>query len=132
MEGPAFSTQAESLLYRQFNADVIGMTNVTEARLAREAGLCYATLALSTDFDCWHPDHDAVTVADVLAVMEKNVSTANRILERALETVGPAGGCKCQEAPKTALVTHPDSIPAATRNKLAFLGILKAEEGGRP
>jgi 5'-methylthioadenosine phosphorylase len=132
MEGPAFSTQAESFLYRQFNADVIGMTNVTEARLAREAGLCYATLALSTDFDCWHPDHDAVTVADVLAVMEKNVSTANRILERALETVGPAGGCKCQEAPKTALVTHPDSIPAATRNKLAFLGILKAEEGGRP
>ncbi len=132
MEGPAFSTQAESFLYRQFNADVIGMTNVTEARLAREAGLCYATLALSTDFDCWHPDHDAVTVTDVLAVMEKNVSTANRILERALETVAPSGDCKCQEAPATALVTHPDSIPVATRKKLAFLGILKPEEGGRP
>ncbi|MCL4484773.1 MAG: S-methyl-5'-thioadenosine phosphorylase [Nitrospirae bacterium] len=129
MEGPAFSTQAESFLYRQFKADIIGMTNVTEARLAREAGLCYATLALSTDFDCWHPDHDAVTVSDVLAVMEKNVSTANRILERALQTVRTAGQCSCQEAPRTALITHPDSIPTETRKRLEFLRILEREEG---
>ena len=129
MEGPAFSTQAESFLYRQFKADVIGMTNVTEARLAREAGLCYATLALSTDFDCWHPEHDAVTVTDVLAVMEKNVSTANRILERALQTVRTPAKCTCQEAPATALVTHRDSIPPETQKRLAFIGILKGEAG---
>lgn len=124
MEGPAFSTQAESFLYRQFKADVIGMTNVTEARLAREAGLCYSTLALSTDFDCWHPDHDAVTVTEVLAVMEKNIATANRILESALGSVRKAGKCSCQDAPKSALLTHVDRIPQSTRKKLIFLGIL--------
>lgn len=127
MEGPAFSTQAESFLYRQFKADVIGMTNVTEARLAREAGLCYSTLALSTDFDCWHPDHDAVTVSDVLAVMEKNIAAANRILERALQTVEATGKCHCQEAPNNALVTNPDCIPQETKKRLEFLGILKPQ-----
>lgn len=127
MEGPAFSTQAESFLYRQFNADVIGMTNVTEARLAREAGLCYSTLALSTDFDCWHPDHDAVTVADVLAVMEKNVANANRILEFALGAVGKSYKCSCQDAHKSALVTQVERIPSDTQKKLAFLGILSGQ-----
>ncbi|EQD30460.1 5'-methylthioadenosine phosphorylase, partial [mine drainage metagenome] len=85
IEGPPFSTKAESRLYRSWNADVIGMTNATEARLAREAGLCYATLALATDYDCWHPDHDMVTVADVLAVMHDNVEKANAILIEAIE-----------------------------------------------
>ncbi len=124
MEGPAFSTQAESFLYRQFGAHVIGMTNVTEARLAREAGICYATLALSTDFDCWHPDHDAVTVSDVLAVIAKNVASANRILEKALSSVRRHGTCSCQEAPANALITHRDAIPEATLERLSFLGIL--------
>ncbi len=124
MEGPAFSTQAESFLYRQFGAHVIGMTNVTEARLAREAGLCYATLALSTDFDCWHPDHDAVTVSEVLAVISKNVENANRILEHALSSVRSQPSCSCQEAPRHALITHRDMIPPATRERLSFLGLL--------
>jgi 5'-methylthioadenosine phosphorylase len=128
MEGPAFSTQAESFLYQQFRADVIGMTNVTEARLAREAGLCYSTLALSTDFDCWHPDHDAVTVADVLGVMEKNIATANRILEVALGRVRKTANCSCQDAPKSALLTHLDRIPQKTRNKLLFLGIISEND----
>lgn len=127
MEGPAFSTQAESFLYRQFKADVIGMTNVTEARLAREAGLCYSTLALSTDFDCWHPDHDAVTVSQVVAVIEKNVALANRILETALGQISRAPSCTCQDAPKFAVLTAPDRIPPATRKNLAFLGILEAD-----
>lgn len=127
MEGPAFSTQAESFLYRQFGADVIGMTNVTEARLAREAGLCYATLALSTDFDCWHPDHDAVTVSEVLEVISRNVANANRILAHALAAVRSHPPCSCQQAPLNALITHRDMIPPATRERLAFLGLLPRE-----
>jgi 5'-methylthioadenosine phosphorylase len=123
IEGPSFSTKAESRLYRSWNADVIGMTNATEARLAREAGLCYATLALATDYDCWHPDHDMVTVADVLAVMHDNVEKANAIL---LEAIGklPERTCNCASALKTSLVTDHSVIPEKTRKNLKFLGIL--------
>lgn len=124
IEGPSFSTKAESRLYRSWNADVIGMTNATEARLAREAGLCYATLALATDYDCWHPDHDMVTVADVLAVMHDNVEKANAIL---LEAIGklPERTCNCASALKTSLVTDHSVIPEKTRKNLKFLGILE-------
>jgi 5'-methylthioadenosine phosphorylase len=123
IEGPSFSTKAESRLYRSWNSDVIGMTNATEARLASEAGLCYATLALATDYDCWHPDHDMVTVADVLAVMHDNVEKANAIL---LEAIGklPERTCNCASALKTSLVTDHSVIPEKTRKNLKFLGIL--------
>jgi len=123
IEGPSFSTKAESRLYRSWNADVIGMTNATEARLAREAGLCYATLALATDYDCWHPDHDMVTVADVLAVMHDNVEKANAILIEAIEKL-PERTCNCAAALKTSLVTDHSVIPEKTRKNLKFLGIL--------
>ena len=123
MEGPAFSTKAESRLYRSWNADVIGMTNATEARLAREAGLCYATLALATDYDCWHPDHDMVTVSDVLAVMHANVEKANRILLEAIAIL-PERTCKCASSLTSSLITDISVIPEKTRKNLAFLGIL--------
>jgi len=124
IEGPAFSTKAESRLYRSWNADVIGMTNATEARLAREAGLCYATLALATDYDCWHPDHDMVTVSDVLAVMHANVEKANRILLEAIVNL-PVRTCNCASSLTTSLVTDVSVIPEKTRKNLTFLGILK-------
>ncbi|AFS53389.1 S-methyl-5'-thioadenosine phosphorylase [Leptospirillum ferriphilum] len=123
MEGPAFSTRAESRLYRQWGADVIGMTNGTEARLAREIGLCYATLALATDYDCWHPDHDMVTVADVIRIMNQNVRRANTILLDALERIPSVRKCHCADAPKSALITDPARIPQKTREKLSFLGL---------
>ncbi len=124
IEGPAFSTKAESRLYRQWNADIIGMTNATEAKLAREAGLCYATLALATDYDCWHPDHDMVTVADVLKVMHENVDKANRILLKAIEAL-PGRTCQCASAAKMSLVTDHSVIPERTKHNLQFLGILE-------
>ena len=123
MEGPAFSTRAESRLYRQWGADVIGMTNGTEARLAREIGLCYATLALATDYDCWHPDHDMVTVADVIRIINQNVQRANVIRLDALARIPDIRKCHCAEAPKSALITDPSRIPQNTREKLAFLGL---------
>ncbi len=123
MEGPAFSSRAESRLYRQWGADVIGMTNGTEARLAREIGLCYATLALATDYDCWHPDHDMVTVADVIRIMNQNVQRANAILLDALNRIPSVHKCHCAEAPKSALITDPARIPQNTRKKLDFLGL---------
>lgn len=87
MEGPAFSTKAESLLYRQWGASVIGMTNVTEAKLAREAEIAYATLALVTDYDCWHPDHDSVTVAMVLDHLQRNAQTAQRVMRLVVQRI---------------------------------------------
>jgi 5'-methylthioadenosine phosphorylase len=124
IEGPAFSTKAESRLYRSWNADVIGMTNATEARLAREAGLCYATLALATDYDCWHPDHDMVTVSDVLAVMHANVEKANRILLEAIVNL-PERTCNCASSLTSSLVTDISVIPEKTRKNLTFLGIIQ-------
>ncbi|MHB1730016.1 MAG: S-methyl-5'-thioadenosine phosphorylase [Leptospirillum sp.] len=124
IEGPAFSTKAESRLYRSWNADVIGMTNATEARLAREAGLCYATLALATDYDCWHPDHDMVTVSDVLAVMHANVEKANRILLEAIVNL-PERTCNCASSLTSSLVTDISVIPEKIRKNLTFLGIIQ-------
>ncbi len=121
MEGPAFSTLAESNIYRSWGLDVIGMTNLQEAKLAREAEICYATLALVTDYDCWHPKHDAVTVDQVLDVLNQNSENAQKLIREAVARLGEAPRCKCRSALKSALLTDRNCIPAATREKLGLL-----------
>jgi 5'-methylthioadenosine phosphorylase len=119
MEGPAFSTLAESHTYRQLRFDVIGMTGVTEAKLAREAELCYATFALITDYDCWHPQHDAVTLNEILANMGRNTDNVQRAIREAVRSLGDERGCKCGAALAHAIVTDRKMISAATRKRLA-------------
>jgi len=121
MEGPQFSTLAESQLYRSWGADVIGMTNLQEAKLAREAEMCYATIALVTDYDCWHPDHDSVTVDLIVANLLQNAKTAQQIIAGAVEQLPYARTCECASALKYALITRPDAIPAQTRQELDLL-----------
>jgi len=121
MEGPQFSTRAESNLYRSWKADVIGMTNLQEARLAREAELCYATIAMATDYDCWHEGHDDVTVEAVIAVMNQNVGNAREVIRRAAPTLSPTPGCGCQSALQHAIMTAPDRIPSDARDRLSLL-----------
>ena len=119
MEGPAFSTKAESEVYRSWGMDIIGMTNLQEAKLAREAEICYATLALVTDYDCWHPGHDAVTADSVIEYLNKNVRNAQLIMKDAVRRLGKQErGCKCGSALKNAIFTAPDAWPQATRTKL--------------
>jgi len=120
MEGPAFSTLAESNLYRSWGMDVIGMTNLQEAKLAREAELCYTTIAMVTDYDCWHPDHDAVTVNDIIANLTQNAANAAKLVSEAVRSM-PERECKCGSALAHALITDRKSIPAATRKKLELL-----------
>jgi 5'-methylthioadenosine phosphorylase len=125
IEGPQFSTKAESELYRSWGVSVIGMTAMPEARLAREAELCYATLALATDYDCWHAGHESVTVAQVIETMKKNVATAREILRNAALGLGRLKdrGCGCGHALDSAVMTAPAAIPKAARERLAlFLG----------
>jgi 5'-methylthioadenosine phosphorylase len=119
MEGPAFSTIAESHTYRQLRCDVIGMTGVTEAKLAREAELCYATVALITDYDCWHPHHDAVTLDEILANMGKNTNNVQSALREAVRTMSAERSCKCGSALAHAIVTDRKAISAATKKRLA-------------
>ncbi|HVM61599.1 MAG TPA: S-methyl-5'-thioadenosine phosphorylase [Verrucomicrobiae bacterium] len=121
MEGPAFSTRAESLFHRAQGWDVVGMTNYGEARCAREAELCYATLAMVTDYDAWHPDHDAVTVEMVVANLTKNSATAREIIRRAAAALDPAADCACRHALATAIMTDPNAIPPAARKRLRLL-----------
>ena len=122
MEGPAFSTVAESNVYRSWGMDVIGMTNLQEAKLAREAEICYATLALVTDYDCWHPAHDAVTVETVIEYLNQNVRNAQTIIREAVKQLaGNPRECKCGSALKNAIFTAPDLWPEATRRKLAAI-----------
>lgn len=119
MEGPAFSTKAESEVYRSWNMDVIGMTNLQEAKLAREAEICYATLALVTDYDCWHPGHDDVTIDIVVEYLNKNVRNAQLIMKEAVKRLsGSERDCKCGSALKNAIFTAPHLWPAETRQKL--------------
>jgi len=118
MEGPQFSTRAESQLYRSWGADVIGMTNLQEAKLAREAEICYTTLALVTDYDCWHPDHDSVTVEMVIAVLMQNAVTAQGIIAEAVAQLPFERTCECATALKYALITRPEAVPDATRREL--------------
>jgi 5'-methylthioadenosine phosphorylase len=119
MEGPQFSTLAESRLYRSWGADVIGMTNLQEAKLAREAEMCYATIALVTDYDCWHPDHDAVTVDMVIATLVENARTAKQLIAEAVEAVPADRSCACARALESAIITRPEAIPESVKRELA-------------
>jgi len=121
MEGPAFSTLAESNVYRSWGMDIIGMTNLQEAKLAREAEICYATLALVTDYDCWHPDHDAVTVDQIVAILAQNSKNAQELIRGAIRRLDGSRECKCDSALKSAILTDPAAIPAATKEKLRLL-----------
>jgi 5'-methylthioadenosine phosphorylase len=121
MEGPAFSTRAESNLYRSWGMDVIGMTNLQEAKLAREAEICYVTIAMVTDYDCWHPDHDAVTVTDIVANLTKNAENAAKVVKAAVGMMPAERKCKCGSALAHALITDSKAIPDATRKKLDLL-----------
>jgi len=121
MEGPQFSTRAESRIYRQWGIDVIGMTNLQEAKLAREAELCYATVAMATDYDCWREGHEDVTVEAILAVMSANVGNARKLIQSGVPRLAAARGCGCGSALKFAVMTAPEQIPAATRERLALL-----------
>jgi 5'-methylthioadenosine phosphorylase len=118
MEGPQFSTVAESTLYRQWGMDIIGMTNLQEAKLAREAEICYVTIALVTDYDCWHPDHDSVTVEMIIRNLTQNAEMARRIIAEAVEEIAVERTCPCATALATAIITRRDAIPAETRREL--------------
>jgi 5'-methylthioadenosine phosphorylase len=119
MEGPAFSSVAESNVYRSWGMDIIGMTNLQEAKLAREAEICYATLALVTDYDCWHPDHDAVSVETVIEYLNKNVRNAQTIMRESIKRLkNEERACKCGSALKNAIFTSKDLWPEATTKKL--------------
>jgi 5'-methylthioadenosine phosphorylase len=123
IEGPQFSTLAEAHMHRELKFDVIGMTNVTEAKLAREAEICYATIAMITDFDCWHPQHESVTAAQIIATLTQNTENAQKVLREAVKTMPAGRSCKCGEALQHALVTDPKIVPASTKNKLhAIIG----------
>src|SRR5271170_5895829 len=117
MEGPQFSTKAESNVYRSWGMDVIGMTNLQEAKLAREAEICYVTVAMVTDYDCWHPQHDAVTVADIVANLVKNASNACAVVAAAVAAMPAERTCKCGSALAHAIMTDRASVPPTTRRK---------------
>jgi len=121
MEGPQFSTLAEAHMHRGLGFDVIGMTNVTEAKLAREAELCYGTIAMITDYDCWHPDHESVTGAQIIATLNQNAENAQRVLREAVKTMPAEHECKCGSALAHALITDPKLVPKATKKRLAAI-----------
>jgi 5'-methylthioadenosine phosphorylase len=118
MEGPAFSTRAESNIYRSWGMDVIGMTNLQEAKLAREAEICYVTIAMVTDYDCWHEEHDAVTVTDIIRVLTQNAANACRVVAEAVKSMPAERTCKCGSALQHALITDKTLVPPDTLNKL--------------
>lgn len=121
MEGPQFSTKAESNIYRSWGMDVIGMTNLQEAKLAREAEICYVTIAMVTDYDCWHPHHDSVTVDRVVAVLLKNAENACHVVRQTVAAMPAKRSCKCGAALAYAILTDRDKIPPATREKLKLI-----------
>lgn len=121
MEGPQFSTRAESNLYRSWGADVIGMTNLQEAKLAREAEICYATVAMVTDYDCWREGHDDVTVDQIVAVLHQNAANAAKVVRAAVAAMPTERKCACASALQYAILTSPEAIPAPTRLKLDLL-----------
>jgi 5'-methylthioadenosine phosphorylase len=121
MEGPQFSTRAESNLYRSWGADVIGMTNLQEAKLAREAEICYATMAMVTDYDCWHEGHDDVTVEQILAVLNQNAENAAKVVRAAVAAMPKERTCGCPTALQYAILTNPAAIPAEARERLDLL-----------
>jgi 5'-methylthioadenosine phosphorylase len=119
IEGPQFSTLAEAHVHRQLRFDVVGMTNVTEAKLAREAELCYATAAMITDYDCWHPEHSSVTVTEIIANLNRNAENAQNVLREAVRAMPQGRTCGCGESLKHAILTDRATIPAAARRRLA-------------
>jgi 5'-methylthioadenosine phosphorylase len=121
MEGPQFSTLAEANFHRAMKFDVIGMTNVTEAKLAREAEMCYSTIAMITDYDCWHPEHDSVTVASIIATLNQNATNAQNVLKEAIKTIPADRDCKCASALKYAVLTNPKLVPVKTKKNLAAI-----------
>ncbi|MBP2675456.1 MAG: mtnP [Deltaproteobacteria bacterium] len=121
IEGPAFSTRAESEIYRKWGVDVIGMTNLPEAKLAREAELCYAVLALATDYDCWHKSEDDVSVESILSLLKRNVENSKKIVRKVAGAMPLSGDCDCGEALKHAIITDRKRIPAAARRRLSLL-----------
>jgi len=121
MEGPQFSTLAEANFHRAMEFDVVGMTNVTEAKLAREAELCYSTIAMITDYDCWHPKHDSVTVAQIIATLNQNATNAQNVLREAIKTMPANRACKCGSALAHAIITDPKVVPAKTKKNLAAI-----------
>ena len=132
IEGPQFSTRAESMLYRQWGVDVIGMTNATEARLAREAEICYATLALVTDYDCWHQGEEPVSVEAILSVMHANVAHAKTLLRDAIQRTGEARACPCATALRQTIVTAPKAVTASVKRRYGlFLKPVNTSKGSR-
>jgi 5'-methylthioadenosine phosphorylase len=121
MEGPAFSTRAESNVYRSWGMDVIGMTNLQEAKLAREAEICYATIAMVTDYDCWHEEHDAVTVEQIIGNLTKNAENACKLVRQVVREMRETRDCKCGSALKHAILTEPKKIPRGTKERLGLL-----------
>ncbi len=121
MEGPQFSTLAEANFHRTMKFDVIGMTNVTEAKLAREAEICYSTVAMITDFDCWHPDHESVTVAQIISTLNQNATNAQNVLREAVKAMPKDRACKCGDALKHAIITDQKVVPARTKKNLAAI-----------
>jgi 5'-methylthioadenosine phosphorylase len=121
MEGPAFSTRAESNLYRSFGVSVIGMTNIPEAKLAREAEICYGVIALATDYDCWHESHDDVSVEAILAIIRQNVTAAKNIIRQAVGAIATERSCHCASALKYAIITDRKAIPTEARERLAII-----------
>jgi 5'-methylthioadenosine phosphorylase len=121
MEGPQFSTLAESHVYRQLRFDVIGMTNLTEAKLAREAEICYSTVAMITDYDCWHPNHASVTLEEIISNLNKNAENAQNVIREAVSAMPAERSCKCGRALAHAIITDPAVIPAAARKRLSVI-----------
>ncbi|HWZ56399.1 MAG TPA: S-methyl-5'-thioadenosine phosphorylase [Verrucomicrobiae bacterium] len=131
MEGPQFSTLAESHVYRQLRFDVIGMTNLTEARLAREAEICYSTVAMITDYDCWHPDHASVTLDEIISNLNKNAENAQNVIREAVRSIPAERSCKCGRALAHAIVTDRTMIPAAARKRLSLIAGKYINPGAR-
>jgi 5'-methylthioadenosine phosphorylase len=121
IEGPQFSTLAEAQVNRELRFEVIGMTNLTEAKLAREAEICYATIAMITDFDCWHPQHESVTAAQVMATLVQNAENAQKVLRTTVREMPANRSCKCGAALQHALVTNLKIVPKATKRRLAAI-----------
>ncbi len=121
IEGPQFSTRGESYVYKGWGVDIIGMTNVTEAKLAREAELCYSTIALVTDYDCWHHEEEAVTTDAIIAILNKNVETSKKIIREAVSSISTGSECVCHNALKDAIITSREGIPAETKDRLRLI-----------
>jgi 5'-methylthioadenosine phosphorylase len=121
MEGPAFSTRAESNIYRSWGMDVIGMTNLTEAKLAREAEICYVTIAMVTDYDCWHEEHDAVTVDQIIQTLTQNADNARKLVREVVREFPDGRSCKCGSALKHAIITDRKMISPEAKEKLGLL-----------